>query len=269
MLLPRLITALVGIPLIVLIVHIGSLAYTAFILLIIVLSLYEYSILMKLGSKKLQNETLFLFGILIPVAFFLDNYYIRAACVDNFLPLILSLTIIFCCILELFLKAKSIERLSSTLFGIFFISWNLMHMVAIRNIRPDGEGLTFMIFITVWFMDTAAYFAGKAFGKKKLSIVSPQKTWEGAITSFFAAMISVLIIRVFLKNTLNVSSAVILGIIIGISGQLSDLSESMLKRSVGVKDSSNLLPGHGGILDRFDSFIFIAPITYYFVVVTR
>lgn len=269
MLLPRLITAFAGIPVIALVVHIGSIAYAAFVLIIISLSLYEYSVLMKLGLKKLQNETLFLFGVFIPVAFFLDNYSVRSASVNNFAPLILSLAIISCCILELFLKTKSVERLSGTLFGIFFISWNLMHMVAIRNVRPDGEGLTFMIFITVWLMDTAAYFVGKGFGKRKLSTVSPKKTWEGAAASFVAAVISVLIIRMFLKDTLDFSSAVIIGIIIGISGQLSDLSESMIKRSVGAKDSSNLLPGHGGILDRFDSFIFIAPLTYYFIVLTR
>ena len=118
-------------------------------------------------------------------------------------------------------------------------------------------------------MDTAAYAGGRMFGKKQLSSISPKKTWEGAIAGFIAAIASVLLLRVFLKDTVPVPMALGIGLLIGIVAQMSDLAESMIKRAVGVKDSSNLLPGHGGILDRFDSYIFLAPAIYYFVIFIR
>ena len=107
------------------------------------------------------------------------------------------------------------------------------------------------------------------FGKRRLSSISPKKTWEGAIAGFIAAIASVLFLRVFLKDSVPIPMALGIGFLIGVIAQMSDLAESMIKRSVGVKDSSNLLPGHGGILDRFDSYIFLAPVIYYFVVFIR
>lgn len=269
MLLPRILTAIVGVPLVLAVIHIGNLPYMFFVFIIIAFSLYEYSVLMKLGGKPVQNSVLFIFGTLFPLAFIFDSYSKNMFGGNNFAICVFTAAFIFSVIAEIFSSKKYLERIAFTLFGIVLISWNLSHLIGIRNIRPDGEGLTFIIIISVWIMDTAAYAGGKMFGRKRLSSISPKKTWEGAAAGFIAAIVSVFLLRLFLKDTVSVSMAWGIGLLIGIIAQISDLAESMIKRSVGVKDSSNLLPGHGGILDRFDSYIFLAPAIYYFVIFIR
>ena len=269
MLLPRILTAIIGVPLVLAAIHIGNLPYMFFIFTIIALSLYEYSVLMKLGQKPVQNSVLFIFGLLIPLAFILDSYSQNMFGGNNFAICIFTAAFIVSVIVEIFSSKKYLERIAFTLFGIVLISWNLSYLMGIRNINPDGEGLTFIIIISVWIMDTAAYAGGRMFGKRRLSSISPKKTWEGAIAGFITAIASVLLVRLFLKDSVPVPMALGIGLLIGIIAQMSDLAESMIKRAVGVKDSSNLLPGHGGILDRFDSYIFLAPAIYYFVILIR
>jgi phosphatidate cytidylyltransferase len=170
---------------------------------------------------------------------------------------------------ELFSTRKYLERIGLTLLGIFMLSWCLFHLIALRDLRPDGEWLTFMLIVTVWIMDTAAYLIGRRFGRRQLSTISPKKTREGAAAGFVFAIGSVFALRLIAKETVSLAFALAAGALIGVFGQVSDIAESMLKRAVGVKDSSNLLPGHGGVLDRFDSYIFLAPIIYYLAVFTR
>ncbi|MEK7722346.1 MAG: phosphatidate cytidylyltransferase [Elusimicrobiota bacterium] len=266
MLLPRILTALFGIPIVLLLIRAGGPAYAVFIFTIIALSLYEYSTIMKLGSKPVQSLTLYFFGLLIPAALYFDRYSAAQAGGNNFTGFVLALTVIGVMSYELFSPKKYLERIGLTLLGIFMISWCLFHLVAIRDIRPDGLALTLMLILTVWIMDTAAYFLGKSFGRRRLSTISPGKTWEGAVAGFIAAVVTAWGISRLMGGSVSHVFAVGAGVLIGIFGQVSDIAESMLKRAVGVKDSSSLLPGHGGILDRFDSYIFLAPVIYYYVV---
>jgi phosphatidate cytidylyltransferase len=154
-----------------------------------------------------------------------------------------------------------------TLFGALFAGWMPAHLALIRDMRPNGEVFLFMTFLSVWCMDTAAYAVGHAMGKHPLaSLLSPKKTWEGAIGGFAAALgVCALFSHFSLKEALPLPWALAAGAVIGVSGQLSDLAESMVKRDAGIKDSGALLPGHGGVFDRFDSFIFCAPAVYYFL----
>jgi phosphatidate cytidylyltransferase len=269
MLLPRILTAVVGIPIVVLLVHLGSLPYAAFVFTIIALSLYEYYVLMKLGGKPVQGPVLFLAGLLLPAALFFDHYSAAQAGGDNFAGSAITLAVMAALIYEIFSEKKYIDRIGFTLLGIFMISWCLFHLVALRNVRPDGEALTFMLIITVWVMDTAAYAFGRLFGKRPLTSISPRKTWEGAVAGFVCAILMTLLSRAVMKEPVSFPFAIAAGALIGIFGQLSDIAESMLKRAAGAKDSSNLLPGHGGILDRFDSYIFLAPVIYYLTVYYR
>lgn len=128
-------------------------------------------------------------------------------------------------------------------------------------------GMTMIsIFATIWMCDTAAYFGGKAMGKHKLFVrVSPNKTWEGAVWGFAIAVVTMLVAQHFFLPYLKFHQAVIIGVIIGTIGQLGDLVESLFKRDAGVKDSSSLIPGHGGVFDRFDSLLFVAPILYLYI----
>jgi phosphatidate cytidylyltransferase len=122
------------------------------------------------------------------------------------------------------------------------------------------------LFASIWLCDSAAYFAGRALGRTKLfERVSPKKTWEGAAAGFVFAIGAFLLARVLVLPYLTVTSAVVCGAIVGVFGQVGDLAESLLKRDAGVKDSSALIPGHGGVLDRFDSLLFVSPLVFLYL----
>jgi phosphatidate cytidylyltransferase len=269
MLLPRVLTGLVGIPVVALLIHLGGLPYAAFVFTIIALSLYEYYLLMKMGGKPVQGATLFVLGLILPAALLLDHSPSAQAGGDNFAGSVITLTVIAPLVYEIFSGKKYLERIGFTLLGLFMISWCLFHLIALRDLRPDGEALTFMLIVTVWVMDTAANAVGRFFGKRQLSTISPKKTWEGAAAGFVTAVLMTLLSRRLMSEPVSLPFAVSAGVLIGVFGQLSDIAESMIKRAAGAKDSSNLLPGHGGILDRFDSYIFLAPVIYYLAVYTR
>ncbi len=138
----------------------------------------------------------------------------------------------------------------------------------IPQVRRFDEGLTwiFLILVVTWLGDTGAYFAGRTFGKTKLfERVSPKKTWEGAIGGAVAAVAGACIIKAVGLPELPWVHAVILGLILDVSGVVGDLTESLLKRSFGVKDSGWIMPGHGGVLDRIDSLLFSAPVAWIYV----
>ena len=265
MLLPRVLTALFGIPVVLLLIRAGGPAYAAFVFAIIAVCLYEYATMMRLGSKPVQAGALYVFGLLLPLALYFDRYGAGLPGANNYSGFFVSLTVIGVMTWELFSPKKYLERMGLTLLGIFMISWCLFHLSAIRDLRPAGLWLTLLLIITVWIMDTAAYFFGRSFGRRQLSTISPKKTWEGAAAGFIAAILTAWGIAKF-SGAFSPSFAVGAGVLIGVFGQISDIAESMLKRAVGAKDSSNILPGHGGILDRFDSYIFLAPVIYYYAV---
>jgi phosphatidate cytidylyltransferase len=167
---------------------------------------------------------------------------------------------------ELFNKNPDLcmNRILSSFFGAFFIPLTLVYMIYIRDLN-NGMEFVFFIFIVTWILDTAAYIFGKIFGKHKLAMsISPMKTIEGAIMGIiFAVLTSTICRNMFMSNILTLKNAVLLGIVISIVGQSSDLAESLIKRDVNVKDSGRIIPGHGGFFDRFDSYIFVAPIVYH------
>ncbi len=138
---------------------------------------------------------------------------------------------------------------------------------AVRATTYAWGGWTLVsIFASLWMCDTMAYFGGRTMGKHKLFVrISPNKTWEGAVWGFLGAVITMLAMRQAALPYMAVHQAVVIGIIIGVFGQIGDLVESALKRDAGIKDSSALIPGHGGVLDRFDSLIFVAPILYLYI----
>jgi phosphatidate cytidylyltransferase len=157
-----------------------------------------------------------------------------------------------------------------TLGGIIYVGWLLSYLVALRGIKlpgieEAGRNLVFFALFTTFASDTAAFFVGRAWGKHKLAPrVSPGKTWEGTVAGVFGAIIVSLLFTLLLP--LGYWQAIVLGIVVSIFGQLSDLVESLFKRNMGVKDSSHLIPGHGGFLDRIDSVVFVGVVVYYYVI---
>jgi phosphatidate cytidylyltransferase len=170
---------------------------------------------------------------------------------------------------ELFRNNGSvIYNVGSTLLGVFYIGLFAGSLLGIREFFPAigelyarGGLLIISIFIGIWICDSAAFFGGTALGKHKLfPRVSPNKSWEGAIFGFLFAILSMLLLKPVILNFLSWTNVIVIGIIIGSVGQMGDLIESLIKRDANVKDSSNLIPGHGGIFDRFDSILFTAPV---------
>jgi phosphatidate cytidylyltransferase len=256
-LLPRVLTAAVGIPLLLYLIHSGGVAWAGFTAVVCILCAYEYGLILAAGGRPVQRWVLLACGgaLALSVAFGGPSQAVLTAATAAIL------------LREMFGKAHSLERLCFTLFGAMFLGWMPAHLALIRDLRPDGEKLTYIFFAAVWLMDTAAYVGGHAFGRHKLAKgLSPKKTWEGAAAGFLFAVGGVCLLRHLLApEELGPRGAVVLGMIIGVCGQLSDLAEYLVKRAVGGKDSGKLLPGHGGMMDRFDSFILAAPAVYYFL----
>jgi phosphatidate cytidylyltransferase len=172
----------------------------------------------------------------------------------------------------------SLLRIVTTLSGVIFVSFFIGHLLLIRDLkfaagegfRPVGRSFVFFLMIVIWVTDTGAWWVGRSFGRLRFApIISPKKSWEGAIAGTVMAGLAAFVFReFFLREALGGVEALFYGVVIAVTAQISDLAESLMKRSFGVKDSSSLLPGHGGILDRFDSFIFSAPLFYYFLIGT-
>ena len=265
MLLPRILTALIGIPLILAAIHLGGIVYMAFIGCVILLCLYEYGLVLLAGKKPVHRISLMLFGLLMAVVALLGRSPIpNLELPDNLYPFAISIVIFGVLFIEVLTPKRSWERVCNTFTGIFLIPWSLAHMINIRDIASYGEYLTLFMIITVWVSDTGAYFSGRFFGRHKLNQeVSPKKTWEGAVGGTLLAVGAAALMQHLFLSEIPVKTALCLGLMIAIVGQVSDLAESVIKRSTGVKDSSNLLPGHGGFLDRFDSYLLLAPLFYY------
>jgi phosphatidate cytidylyltransferase len=157
-----------------------------------------------------------------------------------------------------------------TLAGIFYLGWVGSYLISLRNL-PNGEWWAFIALPAAWLADVGAFFVGRQFGRHKLSPrVSPKKTWEGYFGGILFAIVGcALLAAAFAGRAPEVTplKGAIIGLAISVLAPMGDLGESMLKRQFNIKDTSNLLPGHGGFMDRIDSSLWAAVIGYYMVVV--
>jgi phosphatidate cytidylyltransferase len=162
-------------------------------------------------------------------------------------------------------QSKPVTDWALTLAGALYLGVLLSHAVLLRNL-VDGLAWLLVGALTVFAADTGAYFAGRAFGRHHWwPRHSPKKTWEGFIGGAAAAATAAALLGAWLLD-LSVWEGLALGLLLGLAAPLGDLAESMIKRQVGAKDSSHLIPGHGGILDRIDSLLIGLPIVYYWAV---
>jgi phosphatidate cytidylyltransferase len=168
---------------------------------------------------------------------------------------------------------RPIESMAVTLFGVLYVAWLSAHLVMLRELpwragTPYAEGASYVLlaFFVTWSCDPGAYTIGRALGRTRpWTTISPSKSVEGAVGGFVFAIAAALIARVWFAPYLRVTDALLLGTLVGIFAQVGDLVESLLKREARHGDSSDLIPGHGGVLDRFDSLYFAAPIVFYYL----
>jgi phosphatidate cytidylyltransferase len=162
---------------------------------------------------------------------------------------------------------KMIPNVGVTILGVLYVAFLGSHLVGLRtgfDPRLSTHLLSFF-FLVVMGSDTAAYYVGRGLGKHKLAPnISPGKTWEGVVGGLIAALLMALLCHYWFFPELSLKWALPLSLVMSVAGVLGDLTESALKRGAGAKDAANILPGHGGLLDRLDSLLFNAPLIYYF-----
>ena len=157
------------------------------------------------------------------------------------------------------------REVAFALLAFLYIPFLLMHLVQLRQ-TPFGIQWLFVVMLIVMTNDSAAYYTGSAFGTHRLyQLVSPKKSIEGAVGGLIGSLGGTLLAKFTFFPQLTFIDAAATALVVGVVGQAGDLFESLLKRSFGVKDSGTIIPGHGGVLDRLDSILFAAPITYYYV----
>jgi phosphatidate cytidylyltransferase len=260
--LPRALTILFGLPIVVACVYFGGIAFLILVLALAVVSINEFYNLMK--AKDFHPA--YWVGNFFTIFFIVFAYYALKKNWEPAQSAILTGAALVTMIATLFLKRpkEAIIDIAVTLFGMIYIGWFFSYFLFIRALTERGAYLLFLI-VTIWALDIVAYFVGINFGKHKLfPSVSPKKSIEGAIAGFIFCLIAAGGFGYYAG--FDMTHSLILGAIIGVVAQLSDLVESLIKRDAGVKDSSSLLPGHGGVLDRIDSFILTAPVVYYYLV---
>ena len=160
---------------------------------------------------------------------------------------------------------QSLRDSAVTLFGVLYLGLTLSTL-SMTRLLPQGEWLIFFLLLVTWASDTGAYYVGTLYGRHRLApTISPKKTVEGLVGGFFGAIIVAYAARWWFLPELSSLDCLILATLLTITGLWGDLTESAMKRSVGMKDSGGILPGHGGMLDRLDSLLFTAPVFYYYV----
>ena len=261
----RVIVSIITIPVIIAACYLGKLFFLLFILGIGIIGFLEFSNMVKQKNSFANVST----GIVAVTALIINSYYNFIE--FNVLVFIIVLLVLF---FELFRNKKSaVSNLGTTLIGVFYIGLFSSSLVLIREyfnysemLYLQGGYLIISIMVSIWVCDSAAFFLGTAFGKHKIfPRVSPKKSVEGALAGLVFAILTMVAAKSFLIDFLSWQDVVIIGLIIGLIGQTGDFVESLLKRDTGVKDSSSIIPGHGGVFDRFDSLLYSSPVVYIYI----
>lgn len=230
------------------------------IMFFIILGLYEFFTMLEKKGIQIYKYFGIGMGVTIPL-----SILFRFELTKGWELSLIVLMLLFLILMQFRRRQNTgvVVDISTTLFGILYVSWFLSFLIKIRYL-PDGAGLLSSVLLITKLGDIGAYLVGSRFGKTPLMPrISPKKTVEGAIAGLFFSVLGALVSRPFLG--FSYLHLVILGVCFGVLGQLGDLSESLIKRDCGVKDSGKILPGMGGMLDELDSLLFTAPAFYFYV----
>lgn len=261
----RVITALIVLPVVLTLIWAPALrlGFAALVGLIALTTLHEFLALLR-ARQLPTHEAAALGGAALVVA---AGWWADAASLN----LALVVALLLAGAAAVLSAQPSAAGLSGGFAALLYTAWCPAHALMLHQSGPEGPGLVMLLVVAVIFTDTAAYFTGRVLGRHPLApIVSPKKTWEGAIGGFAAAILGALAVcaldRRFGWNVFpdwSLQRYALTAAALSVVAQLSDLVKSTVKRDAGVKDSGHILPGHGGALDRFDGFLFAAPVLYY------
>lgn len=276
---PRVISAIVAIAIALGMIFLGGWYFTILFCIIVFLGQQEYFQLVQAkGIEPAARTTLVVSQVFLVIS------TLSSSIADALLPVAGT----FICFYLLFQpKIATIADIAASILGLFYGGYLPSYWVRLRGLgsaevanlplggyfptsldlkaMPEGLVITLLSFGCIWAADIGAYIFGKMFGKTRLSAISPKKTVEGAVFGVSASIGVAVVGAWYLEWPAWPLSGMALGLMIGIASLLGDLTESMMKRDVGVKDSGKLIPGHGGILDRTDSYVFTSPLVFYFV----
>lgn len=245
----------------------NDLAFIFVVLALIIGGLYEFFYMIKKKGIPIYSYVGIFIGILIPV-----SIYSRFELTRNWELLFIVLAFLLILLLQFARKdnTNAIVGISTTMFGVFYVSWLLSFLIKIRFLLPGWQGVELLAFILAVTKagDIGALLIGSRFGKHPLlPRISPNKSVEGALGSFTFSVIVAILCRNFLPESIDFPAwqIALMGACFGGIGQLGDLSESLMKRDCGVKDSGKMMPGMGGVLDVIDSLLFSAPAFYLYM----
>jgi phosphatidate cytidylyltransferase len=260
----RILVSLIGIPAIIAFIESGPIALCFALFVISGFILRELISLLSISSSLYTNLIYLLSIVIVYFA------YQQELIIISITGLAAIITVVGVIIYNWKITFKSMNQLGRWILitGIaIFLFYSISHIILIALL---GEGIKwlYLIIFSVFSSDSGAYFIGKMFGKNKMvPQISPNKTWEGAIGGMIFCLAATILISTYFDLPINITNQIVLGFIISILAQIGDITESALKRLSGVKDSGTVLPGHGGFLDRIDSFIFVLPVTYYWIII--
>jgi len=244
-------------------IFLGGNYLAVFIMLISLIGIHEYFNAIKAKGFK----PLFLISYVATVIYYVLLLFNRNG--EHIGSFLVILTLVLLCIPVINIKFTFVDSalsLLAVLYVCIFFSF-----IPLINFKVGGNLLVWLVFITSWGCDVVAYYCGRAFGKRKLCPkVSPKKTIEGSIGGALGAAIITLLFGIFMEGKFHIMGLAhyaIIGLLCGVVSQFGDLVASSIKRYVGIKDYSHLIPGHGGILDRFDSIIFSSVVIYYYLTI--
>lgn len=265
----RIITALIALPVLIASILISWLAplFVALALAAMTLGLYEFWLLAKRRGIKADA----VIGFVAAAGIFTIFYFDSPRESSLFLLLLILPAVIIAALAAAMLRGAPFENMiasvGATVLGVMYVAFLGGHLVAVRTgfEQLRSAHLLLFFFMVVMGSDTGAYYTGRTFGRHKLAPkVSPGKTWEGAVGGMVASLLLAIAAHYWFFPELPLKFALPLAAVMNVLGVLGDLTESALKRGAGAKDAAQILPGHGGLLDRLDSLLFNAPVIYYF-----
>jgi phosphatidate cytidylyltransferase len=264
MLTQRLISAAIGIPIILAVIYVGDEPYTGVVAIILAIAAIEFVHMADGESKPLwQPSPVGLVAAVSVAAIAIeasDGYDEWMAAVAA------SVVAAFLYIIVLRRIPSALGDWATIVAAVLYIGWLGSFFIFVRDLDDHGYWVYWAV-LSTWGTDTCAYAVGKLWGRHKMApSISPGKTWEGTAGAIGGGLVAVAVLGMLLDLPVEWWEAALLGLMLPAVAVLADLGESVLKRGAGVKDTSELVPGHGGLLDRLDSLLFTVPLVYYFAV---